>query len=207
MDGLLLFAAGVAAGLSVGFLVGAWRTFVLVRRRKAVLGAAAGIARVGLEALPTRSSADILSGRINIVLGGLPYTLPVLPRRASREWIEHVDETFASLTGALAAAGDDTPKILQLLSGQTEGLLSMLRAYDVNGVLPDDEYIDEWATDGEILAAVVEVWRAANPLVATIVDAAADATTDGTTPEPPSSPRESTDGDLTTSTRSSPTSN
>lgn len=207
MDGLLLFAAGVAAGLSVGFLVGAWRTFVLVRRRKAVLGAAAGIARVGLEALPTRSSADILSGRINIVLGGLPYTLPVLPRRASKEWVEALDGRYAGMVDSLSEAGDDTGRILAVVAGHSELNLASLRAYDVNGILPDDEYVDEWATDAEILAAVIEVWRAANPLVATIVDAAGESTTDGTEPEQPSSPLASTDGDLTTSTRSSPTSN
>lgn len=200
MDVPLWAAAPIfLAGVLVGVFVISLRFASLERARRAYREAAVGIARVGLEALPTRSAADILSGTINVVLGGIPYTMQVLPRRASRDWLTKLDERWAIVTQALDAATDDTPQILALLTGHTDYMLSMLREYDVNGVLPDDEFIDKYATDGEILAATVEVWRAANPLAAIGAEAAAE-TMAGTRSAPLKSPPPSTDGLPITST-------
>jgi hypothetical protein len=192
---LLSFVLGVL--LTTGF----WslRYARLERARRANLGASAGIARIGLEALPVRSVADILSGRIQIVLGGIPYIIHVLPRRASREWIAKLDQRFADVTMALDKAGNDAPKILALLTAHTDYMVQMLREYDVEGVLPNDEFIETYATDGEILAGMVEVWRAANPLAAIGAEAAAE-TMAGTEQESLNSWPESTGGPLSTST-------
>lgn len=198
MDGLLIFGGGVLTGLVLGTAFGMARAFRLVRARRAVAGAAAGFARFGLESLPTRSAADILAGRIRVVLGGLPYELPVLPRKASREWLASLDERFAFLSKALDQAADDKPRILALLAGQSAGLLEMLRSYDRTNVLPEAMFLDEFATDSEILLAMVEVWRATNPLAATLAEAA-DGGTDGTPLGPPSLPRSPTGGDLASS--------
>lgn len=189
--------------LALGFLLGAgfWgvRYARLERARRASLGAASGIARIGLEALPVRSVADILSGRIQIVLGGVPYIIHVLPRRASREWITKLDQRFAEVTSALDQAENDAPRILALLTAHTDYMIQMLREYDIEGVLPDDEFIETYATDGEILAAMVEVWRAANPLAAIGAEAAAE-TMAGTESASLNSWPESTGGPLNTST-------
>lgn len=193
--GLVIFAIGVLVGVFVISL----RFASLERARRASLGAAAGIARIGHEALPVRSAADILSGRVTVVLGGLPFVLPVLARRASREWLAQLDERFDTVLKALDVAQDDIPAILALLSGHTDYMLESLRAYDVNGILPDDEFIETYATDGEILAATVEVWRAANPLAAIGAEAAAE-TMAGMNSAPPNSEQPSTDGQLSTST-------
>lgn len=192
---LLSFVLGMV--LATGF----WgvRYTRLERARRANLGAAAGIARIGLEALPVRSVADILSGRIQIVLGGIPYIMQVLPRRASREWIAKLDQRFAEVTMALDRAENDAPKILALLTAHTDYMIQMLREYDVEGVLPNDEFIETYATDGEILAGMVEVWRAANPLAAIGAEAAAE-TMAGTDSASLNSWPESTGGPLSTST-------
>lgn len=205
MDTLWIALLTLVLGFLLGFGVSLLRFASLERARRASLGAASGIARVGLEALPSRSAADILSGRITIVLGGLPYVIAVLPRRASREWLARLDERFAAVTQALDDAADDAPKILALLTAHTDYMIEMLRAYDVADILPDDEFIETYATDGEILAGMVEVWRAANPLAAIGAEAAAE-TMAGTNSAPLNSSLDSMDGELTSSAIMSPTS-
>lgn len=196
---LWIAVALLVVGLMVGAFGATLRFVSLERARRASLGAASGIARIGLEALPVRSVADILSGRIQIVLGGIPYIIPVLPKRASREWLARLDERFAAVATALDGAADDAPRILQLLAAHTDYMVEMLHEYDVEKVLPDDEFIDTYATDGEVLAAMVEVWRAANPLAAIGAEAAAE-TMASTSSEPLNSWPESTGGPLSTST-------
>ncbi len=68
----------LAVGVFLGVIVSSLRFMRLERARRATLGAAAGIARIGHEALPVRSAADILSGRIQIVLQFLGRVLLVL---------------------------------------------------------------------------------------------------------------------------------
>lgn len=195
MDATLWIVAllSLSLGIALGAAFASWRFVRLERARRASFGAAAGIARVGLEALPTRSAADILNGRITIVLAGIPYVIGVLPRRASREWAMALDAKFAEVTRALEGAADDAPLILQILTGHTDYMIEMLRAYDVENILPDDEFVETYATDGEILAAMVEVWRAANPLAAIGAEAAAE-TMAGTQSAPLNSSLDSTDG-------------
>lgn len=198
MDLVLVFLAGIAVGLVTGVVLGAARAFRLVAARRAVAGASAGLGRLGLGTLPTRSAADILAGRIRLVLGGTGYELPVLPRRASREWLAALDGRFAHLARELDQAADDAPRILGLLAGQSGVLLEMLRSYDTSGILPAAEYLDDYASDSEILVAMVEVWRAANPLAATLAEAAEETST--TSSERPNTPLTPTVGDLETST-------
>lgn len=203
---ILLVASGAIAGFVVGVAFGAIRAFRVAAARRAAAGAAAGLASLGLETLPTRTAADILRGRIRVVLGGSAYELRVLPRRASREWLGKLDADFAGLAGALDAAADDKPKILELLASRSDRLLAILREYDVDGVLPAPEFLDEFATDPEIVIAVVEVWRAANPLAAMLAEAASEET-NGTSSEQPTPSLSPTDGGPITSTSESPTSN
>lgn len=192
------FAAGLALGLLLGAVLVAARAARLAAHRRAIANASAGIARLGLETLPSRSAADILAGRVRVILGGIPYDLPVLPRRASREWLEKLDARFAYIARELDEAADDKPRILALLAGQTEALMGMLRSYDQTGVLPDPQFVDDYATDAEILVGMVEVWRAANPLAASLAEAV-DAATDGMPSAPSSTLQEPTGGDLSIS--------
>lgn len=186
MEVWLALALGFLAGLSVGALRAR-------RQRRATTGASVGFARLWPDKLPSRSATDILAGRVRVLLGGKVYDLPVLPRAASRRWLEGLDARFAALGGELEAAGNDTPRILTLLSTQTEALYELLRSYDQSNVLPPREEIDEVASDTQILRAVLEVWRAANPLAAALAERS-EPSTSGTSPEPPITSRPPTDG-------------
>lgn len=168
MPEIVGYVLALALGLFVGLSVGAWRAFVLAERRRQVAGLNARMARFWPAELPARSATDILAGRVRIVLGGATYDLPILPRAASRRWIEGLDERFAVLADDLEAAGNDVPEIMNRLLAETDGLYELLRSYDQTDVLPSQADVDEFATDVEILRAVLEVWRAANPLAATL---------------------------------------
>lgn len=200
MGGEVLVAAlALVLGLLIGLGIGVVRGYRQATRLRSIAGANAALGRMWPEALPTRSAADILAGRIRVVLAGVPYVMPVLPRRASRDWLASLDAEFADLSAALDAAADDKPRILALLAGQTDRLLLLLRSYDQTGVLPAPEFIDDFVTDAEVLVATSEVWQAANPLAATLVATTGEDGTDGTSPEQPSSPPTPTGGDLTMS--------
>jgi hypothetical protein len=196
---VLVAALALALGFVLGTGVGAGRAYRLAVARRAAAGSIAGFARLWPETMPERSAADILAGRIHVVLGNVPYDLPVLARGASRQWLESLDTQYQALGAALDEAGNDTPQILALLASQQAALLDMLLSYDETGVLPERAHLDEYATDAEILRAVIEVWRAANPLAATLAGTT-DEGTSGIEPEPSSTPPTPTAGALTTST-------
>jgi hypothetical protein len=189
---VIALALALALGLLVGLGVGALRAFRIEARRRALAGGNAHLARFWPAELPARSAADILAGRVRVVLGGETYDLPVLPRAASRRWLETLDLRFAVLASDLEAAGNDTPVILGRLLSESDGLYEMLRSYDQGDALPPREEIDELVTDVEILRAVLEVWRAANPLAASLAETAP--TTAGSSPASLSSPPPPTDG-------------
>jgi len=203
---LVSIALALALGLLVGLRVGAGRALRLEQERRAMLGAHAQLARLWPAELPGRSAADILAGVIRVVLGGRTFELPVLPRKASRAWIESLDARFATLAAELEQAGNDTPTIMARLVAEADGLYDLLLAYDKAGasVLPPRDLIDEVATDTEILRAVLEVWRAVNPLAATLAEGTEPAT-GGTSLAQPTSPLPLTAG-AATSSIDSPTS-
>lgn len=195
METLLALALGFLVGLGVGAL----RGFRMARSRRAASGATAGFARLWPDKLPSRSAADMLQGVVRIYLGGQVYILPVLPRAPARRWLESLNARFAGLVANLGDAGDDTPRILELLAAQADDLYALLQTYDVSGVLPPREAVDETATDTEILRATMEVWRAANPLADLLASRSEESRTPGTEPELPSSSPPPMDGVPTTS--------
>jgi hypothetical protein len=185
-------ALALTLGLVLGYGAGAVRAWSIAAQRRAIAGTNARLARFWPAELPARSAGDILAGRVRVHLGGETYDLPVLPRAASRRWLEALDLRYATLAADLESAGNDTPVIVNRLLGEADGLYEMLRSYDQNGVLPPASEVDEFVTDAEILRAVMEVWRAANPLAATLAERANE--TNGTSPEQPSSPPQPTAG-------------
>lgn len=197
MDLLLVIVLALALGFVIGLIAGARRTFGLIVAGRGVRAAGGRLARFMPSQVPTRSAADILAGRIPVLLGGTSYDLKVLPRAPSKRWVEQLDSRFAVLAGNLEQAGNDTPEIMSLLVAETDALYEMLLSYDQDHVLPPRDEIDEVATDAQILHAVLEVWRAAHPLVATTIDSTRS--TSGPSSGPPSSLPPSTDGGPTTS--------
>lgn len=191
-------------GLLVGARIGASRALRLITAARRVRGAQSRIARFLPDTVPTRTAADILAGRVRVSLGGVIFDLPVLPRAQSRRWLETLDQRFQNLAVALDQAGDDTPQIMALLVSETDALYDVLLSYDRDHVLPSRDEADELATDAEILQAVLEVWRAANPLA--VMAAPKEPPMDGTSPVLPSSPPKPTGGSPIGSSVKQPTS-
>lgn len=194
MELVIVAALALVLGFMLGTGVGAVRAVRLIqqRRENQVL-----FGRLWPETLPERSAADIIAGRIRVVLGNVPYELPVLPRGASKRWLDELDSGYVALGAALDEAGNDTPSLIAAVYSQQDALLDMLLSYDQTHVLPERSHLAEYATDAEIFRAVVEVWRAANPLADILTGTAA--TTDGSPPGQPSSSPGSTAGTPSTS--------
>lgn len=201
----LVAVLALALGALAGFWGGATYALRLAARRRAELGAHAQFARLWPAELPARSAADILAGVVRVALGGHVYELPVLPRGASRAWLESLDARFADLANELEAAGNDAPVIMARLVAEADALYDMLLSYDQHDVLPPKAEIDAVATDTEILRAVLEVWRAVNPLAATVAETT-ESRTQTRSPEQPTMPPTPTAGSLASSSASSPTS-
>lgn len=196
MPDISVFLA-LALGFLVGALVGARGAFRLVSAARRSRGTYSRLARFLPDTIPTRSAADILAGRVRVVLGGAVYDLPVLPRAASRRWLQSLDQRFATLAMTIEAAGNDSEQILALLVAQSDEMYDFLLSYDESNVLPSRAEADEIATDAEILQAVLEVWRAANPLAATAAEGAS--LTSSTSSGSPSSSPPNTAGRRATS--------
>lgn len=142
--------------------------------------------------LPTRTVGDILAGRVRLRVGVDVIDLPVLPIARNEAWKERLDATMA---GLLERATDDADpgQVLDALAADTGPFLDLLYAYDRDGVLPDREVIRETWTELDLLLAVLEVWRAANPLV-DVGLGAWSATRSRTPSMPTSASHPSTDG-------------
>jgi hypothetical protein len=181
---LVLLAATV--GLLVGLAVGTRRAYNLLISGRGLRTTQARIARFMPPTMPERTAADMLAGRVRLLLGETTYELPVLPRGPSKRWVESLDGRWGALSATLESAGDDTPVILTALLGEMDALYDLLLSYDQTGVLPGREVLDEEATDAQVLQGVLEVWRAAHPLVATLSESASGPLMPGTSFEQPS---------------------
>lgn len=149
------------------------------------------------DVLEPRSIEDVFAEIVRIELGGELYTLPVLTIRENREWKRSLEVVIVELLADATAAGDDRGAVLTALAADPGPLLDVLVSYDRTGVLPPRDVIEDKATDVGVIRAVMEVWRAANPLVDTGL--AWIETIDPPTSEPPqpmSSQLPSTDGAL-----------
>lgn len=186
----------LALGFVLGLVAGARRALNLVLSGRAVRTTNARLAHFMPDTMPARSAADILAGRIRVVLGATTHELPVLPRGPSKRWLEQLDARFATLALSLDKASD-TPEIMGLLVTETDAMYDMLLSYDQSGVLPSRDEIDETATDAQILHAVLEVWRAVHPLVDSVTGVAS--ATSGPSSAPRTSSPRPTAGDPTTS--------
>lgn len=118
-----------------------------------------------ISELPERQPGDILAGRIRMSFGGQAYVLPVRSIAANEEWLASLDAGTGALVDGLMAAGDDTSVIIATLGAGSEAMPALLMSYDETHVLPPWEELKQVARPHELMLAVFEVWRAANPLV------------------------------------------
>jgi hypothetical protein len=141
-----------------------------------------------------RPAGDILSRTVRVRLGGSEYELPVRSIKANRDWRAALNAGTASLVSGLADSGDDFGAIYAALASQMDTLIDLLLSYDTSSILPTKDEIEAIEPDCslDIVAAVREVWRAANPLVVTSLTAME--TPASASSEPTSSPPTSTAG-------------
>jgi hypothetical protein len=140
-----------------------------------------------------RSAGDVLSRVVRLKFGETEYELPVLTIGGNRRWQKELDSRLSGLLNALQKGGDDIPAIFAALGAQTDDLLELLISYDTTSVLPDRQTLEDTIYEDELLKAVQEVWRAANPLVAMTVETTMTVETDvaqeSESSPPTSSPR------------------
>jgi hypothetical protein len=150
--------------------------------------------------VPTRPAGDVLGRVVRVRLGGQEYVLPVRSIRANREWKAQLDAlTAAKVEAVTLVEGDSVSQLEQILSildhDDIDKLIDLLLSYDTAGVLPSREAIEDLEPDAslDVMSACREVWRAASPLVDTVLGAM-ERTLRPTGSMPTSSPRPSTAG-------------
>ncbi len=119
--------------------------------------------------LPERAVEDVLTGRLRMVLGGEEFVLPVLTIAKADEWRDTLAATAGNVMGLLEQQAT-VPSVMAWLSSNTDVLLVLIRAYDVTGVLPDDEWIRENATEPDVLKGFMLLLAASYPFVAAALD-------------------------------------
>lgn len=122
------------------------------------------------ELLPERSSQDIWEERIRLRLGGQEYVLRILPMAANERWKDRVQSDAAQALAALEGV-DSVADAVRVLHGVESGtLLALLHEYDIDGVLPDDEWMRDNVSEQAVLRSFLEVLSAAHPMLAVLVD-------------------------------------
>lgn len=154
--------------------------------------------------------AEIIRVRLGVAANQREVVIPVLATRPNREWKAQFSAAFGGIVDQLAKNADGSA-LLGLVAGMTDEQLRLLRAYDRSGALPPDEWIDDNATDAQILSAFLGVTAAAFPLADTLIQLVREspdlqsvlklAYLRSTTSPPPSG-----DGGPATSSSTSPTS-
>jgi hypothetical protein len=196
---------GLVVGAVLGSAYGSSRAIYMLRRARTLRSVNANVRRFMPDVAPTRTTADILAGRLRLTIGGREYALRVLPRSAEADWLARLDRSFNTFAAALETA-PDSASALSLLAAHPDELYEMLLAYDVDGVLPSASEWRDTGTSAEVIYAILEVWRAANPLVDYAVAATTAAWTSGTPLDRSSTSPPSTDGPSTSSSDSPPSS-
>jgi hypothetical protein len=141
-----------------------------------------------------RPAEDILGRVARITLAGVEYELPVLTIAGNKRWKANLDARLTGLLNGLEGSDDDMSVIFGILNHQVDDLLDLLVAYDTSGVLPPRDVLEETVYEHELLTAVREVWRAANPFALASLEAAMTALQDSVSPTPTNSRPPSTAG-------------
>lgn len=128
--------------------------------------AAGGIYR---SLLPERSVEDVLAGVLRLRLGEGTFPVPVLVIAKADEWRAKLAEEFGQVVGVLEGK-TDVAGVLAFAGSHAPTMLKLLRAYDSTGVLPDDDWIFNNATEPQILQAFMLVLAACFPFIAAALD-------------------------------------
>lgn len=113
---------------------------------------------------------------VPITLGGKGYHVAELPRRANREWQEHLT---VEVRKAMAESGplETADEVIDAIAGSSDLMLDLLYSYDAAAeaawgrkpVLPDREWVDTHATDRECYEAIKKVTGVSFPFGADLL--------------------------------------
>lgn len=141
-----------------------------------------------------RPAEDILSRVVRISLAGVEYELPVLTIAGNKRWKATLDSRLTGMLNGIEGSGDDLSLVFALLNSQVDALLDLLVEYDTSGILPARDVLEETVYEHELLAAVREVWRAANPFALASLEAGMAVLRENASLPPTSSPPPPTAG-------------
>lgn len=118
-----------------------------------------------MEPTPLRPDDQVAGGFIVMRLGGESFEVRVLPMALSRQWLPKAKQAVADMRGT-AEGLENFEDIADFIAGQSVAMLDLLLAYDAlgNKSLPEREWIDTHATDGEVYDAWKRVTAATAPL-------------------------------------------
>jgi hypothetical protein len=112
---------------------------------------------------------DVLAGVLRMKFGKSEFAVPVLVIEKADAWraklMSEASDLMSGFEGQTNAAG-----VLAFLGGHTPTMIGLLRDYDVEGVLPDDEWIRGHATEPDVLRAFMLTMAASFPFIAAALD-------------------------------------
>lgn len=114
---------------------------------------------------PLRPDEQVAGGFLTMSLGGQDFVVKVLPMALSRKWLAEAKAMIRRMKGT-AEGLDSFEDVADFIAGQSEAMMDLLIAYDAlgNKQLPEREWIDTHATDGECYEAWKRVTAATAPL-------------------------------------------
>ncbi len=128
-----------------------------------------GVGGIFKALLPDRSVEDILRGRLQMVLGDETFVVPVLKIGKADDWRDRLAVEAGATLGLLGEQPNGAA-VMGFLGQNSTTLLGLIRAYDVNGVLPTDDWVRENATEPEVVQAFVLCVAASYPFISAALD-------------------------------------
>ncbi|MCC6619463.1 MAG: hypothetical protein IT341_10555 [Chloroflexi bacterium] len=123
--------------------------------------------------LPERTLDDIFARRAVLALGDLEVQLRVLAIEDNEKWTATFQRRMDETLGGLSLEANPLV-VVAFLQGMPALQLELLRAYDVDGMLPDDDWIRANATAPQLITGLFVVLAAAFPLAVILLRLALD---------------------------------
>lgn len=118
-----------------------------------------------MEPTPLRPDEQVAGGFLVMRLGGQDFEVKVLPMRDSRKWLVGAKAAVVAMKGT-AEGLDSFEDVADFIAGQSTAMMDVVLSYDALGAkaLPEREWVDTHATDGECYDGWKRVTAATAPL-------------------------------------------
>ncbi len=103
------------------------------------------------------------------MLGDETFVVPVLKIGKADDWRDRLAVEAGATLGLLGEQPNGAA-VMGFLGQNSTTLLGLIRAYDVNGVLPTDDWVRENATEPEVVQAFVLCVAASYPFISAALD-------------------------------------